>query len=78
MGERVTSSLRDTHACPAGCGQQVHRDKLACPTDWYRLPSPLRSEINRAQKAQDVRTHRAAVAVALQWYREHPRELDPK
>lgn len=67
-----------THECPGNCGTRVHRDKLACPTDWYRLPSELRSAVTRAFKAQDRRAHRAALVAAMRWYGEHPRELDPK
>lgn len=65
-----------THACPGGCGAQVASHQLACPPDWFRLPKPLRRAVNTAwnKRVERPGAHRAALEVALRWYRDNPRE----
>jgi hypothetical protein len=60
-----------THVCPGGCGAEVAYTRLACPADWFRLPKPLRDEINAAyrRRASDPARHRQALADAMNWYR---------
>lgn len=68
-----------THKCPApDCEQRVMRDRYACARDWFRLPSELRANINRAYRRGDSAAHSTAMLAAKRWYTEHPRELDPK
>lgn len=74
----MTQPRQSTHDCPAGCGAQVDHQKFACTTDWYRLPSELRARITSTYRRELVREHRAAMAEAVRWYGEHPRELDPE
>lgn len=59
-----------THDCPGGCGRQVPRHHLACPTDWYRLPAELRGRIS-ALYQRDPLAHAGAIGEAFRWYREH-------
>lgn len=63
-----------THGCPGDCGAQVPRHRLACPPCWYRLPAPLRDEVNAAYRARrsDPRRHSLALRAALGWYRANP------
>ena len=38
-----------SHSCPArGCDADVDDARLMCRDDWYRVPRPLRSAVNRA------------------------------
>jgi hypothetical protein len=65
----------DTHNCPA-CGVSgVPHAMLACRTDWYRLPGEVRSAVwlgYRNQWRDGGAAHRAAMAAASKWWREHP------
>lgn len=75
----MTRPRSSMHGCP-GCGALVQRSQLACKPCWFQLPAWLRDAVNaawrkrRAAPRDDsaVATHRAAVARASQWYREHP------
>lgn len=64
-----------THACP-GCGAQVSNRYYACGGCWYRLPRPLRDEINAAHRVRMGRggwaRYSTAVRVARDWYRDNP------
>lgn len=64
----------DTHPCPGGCGAQISRQRLSCPVDWYRLPKPLRDEINAAYRHRmtDSLRHARALSEAFKWYRANP------
>ncbi len=65
----------DTHGCPGDCGARVQRSQLACKPCWFRLPQAYRNAISSAYKrrSQHPTAHRAALAAAMRWYREHPR-----
>jgi hypothetical protein len=64
---------RQTHACPGGCGDQITYERLACPTDWSRLPNVLRHDVNAAwrNRARDGVAHLLAVRAAMRWYRDN-------
>lgn len=67
-----------THPCPGGCGADVPHHQLACKPDWFRLPKPLRDEINAAyprRRANPLR-HTRAIAEASRWYRANPRQTE--
>ncbi len=72
-----TSGLRrdDTHGCSGDCGAWVPRGRLACPPCWYRLPGDLRAAVNEAYRHRSVNpaAHRAALADAMNWYRNNPK-----
>lgn len=69
-----------THKCP-GCDQPgVPRHKLSCKRCWFRLPQDIRNQVNGSyynrrarpsQVAAAVAAHRAALLVALEWYRDN-------
>jgi hypothetical protein len=65
-----------THACPGGCGAQVPYGQLSCKPDWFRLPKPIRDEINTAYRHRrtDPGRHLRAIRDAGRWYRANPRE----
>jgi hypothetical protein len=63
------------HECPApGCARTVSHDRLACYTDWNRLPRPIRTSVWTAYKLHGNASteHQAAVRLALRWYSDHP------
>lgn len=63
------------HDCPApGCVRPVPHDQLACNSDWYRLPRPLRTSVWTAYKlhGHGSTEHQSAVRLAVRWYHEHP------
>lgn len=62
-----------THACPGKCGQQITRSRLACPTDWARLPHDLRCAVTDNYR-RNPDAHFAAVRDAVEWYAANPRE----
>lgn len=66
----------DEHGCPGDCGAMVPRHQLSCKPCWFRLPSPLRNAVNNAyrHRASNPTPHRAALAAAMRWYRENPKE----
>lgn len=68
--------MPDTHDCPGGCGAQVPRHQLACKPCWYRLPKPLRDDVNAGYRtrATDPSAHRRALREASLWYRANPKE----
>jgi hypothetical protein len=62
----------DRHACP-GCGRLTPRNQLACPTDWRRLPEPLRGEVRAAFAERPLSgRHVDAVGEAARWLRDNP------
>lgn len=65
----------DTHACPGGCGERVPGSRLSCPADWFRLPKPIRDEVNAAYRARrsNPARHLRALRDAGHWYRANPR-----
>lgn len=64
-----------THDCPGGCGAQVPRHRLACESDWFRLPAVLRNEITYAyrRRTKEPSLHRRLLREAFLWYRHNPR-----
>lgn len=37
-----------SHRCPAiGCERLVPDNKLMCPSDWYKIPKPIRNAVWR-------------------------------
>jgi hypothetical protein len=73
MTRRVTPArIRPSPDCP-GCGRPgVGYHRLACRPCWYRLPVGLRRALGAAPG--DL----ALVAEAVQWYRQHPRNVAPR
>lgn len=67
--------LPDTHACPGLCGARVPRSHLSCKPCWFRLPKPLRDDVNAANRVRrsDPMRHMRALAAASRWYRENPK-----
>lgn len=65
-----------THACPGKCGQRIPRRRLACPTDWARLPSDLRNAVTDNYR-RNPDAHFAAVRDAVEWYAANPRQEAP-
>lgn len=65
----MSPEARPTHACPGGCGAKVTYAQLACRTCWFRLPVTIRREVTAGWVDNKAR-HRAAVVVALAWYRD--------
>ena len=66
-----------THDCPGGCGAQVPHHQLACKPCWFRLPKPLRDDVNigyRRRATDAAVSHRRALRDAFAWYRGNPRE----
>lgn len=63
----------NTHPCPGGCGGQITAEKLACRTDWWRLPKSLREAITRNYRRNRT-AHAHAMAAALAWYRDNVRD----
>lgn len=63
-----------THACPGRCGAQVSRSQLSCKPCWFRLPKPLRDDVNAAYRKRraDPMGHMRTIAAASQWYRANP------
>jgi hypothetical protein len=59
------------HKCPApGCERGVDGDMLACSTDWYRVPKPLRDAVWRAWRRGAGRgstEHTKAIGLAIDW-----------
>ena len=70
---------RVDHPCPAGCGESVPWDRLACPGDWARLPATIKAEVWRSwqHRHDDPDSHRAALAVAAGWFDQHPTGASP-
>lgn len=68
-----------THECPGGCGLQVARHMLSCKPCWYRLPAPLRDDVNFAYRHRSANPgeHRKALTAAFAWYRDNPRAVSP-
>jgi hypothetical protein len=68
-----------THACLGGCGAQVPRHHLSCKPCWYRLPAPLRDDVNFAyrHRAANPGEHGRARRAAMTWYRENPLAVKP-
>lgn len=63
------------HPCPGGCGAAVPRTKLSCRACWYRLPKPLRDDIEDAYRLRFYGgglAHAQALAAASRWYRANP------
>ena len=61
-----------THQCPAPrCNRQVQEDRLACRTDWYRLPKDLRDRVWAAWYGGGAGSpeHSEVVREAIEWYR---------
>lgn len=67
--------MSDTHDCPGGCGAQVPRHQLACKPCWFRLPKPIRDDINAGyrKRTADPGPHRRAMRVAFLWYSDNPK-----
>jgi hypothetical protein len=64
-----------THACPGGCGAQVPHHQLACKPCWFRLPKPLRDDVNdayRNRRRDGALPHLRAIREASRWYRANP------
>ena len=62
-----------SHACPRpGCDRRVSDDMFACRPDWFALPEPVRRRIWQTWTTGDEGVHLAAMADAIEWYREHP------
>lgn len=63
-----------THKCPGGCGAAVPRSQLSCKPCWFRLPKPLRDDVNIAyrRRRSDPLDHMRAISVASRWYRANP------
>lgn len=68
-----------THSCPGRCGTQVPYRLFACPTDWGRLPRPLRDAILATAKRRrtDPSAHRSAMLAASTWYRDNQHQAHP-
>lgn len=66
--------MPETHDCPGGCGTQVPRHHLACRPCWFRLPAPLRDDVNAGWRSRraDPAKHRRALRAASIWYRANP------
>lgn len=62
--------MSSLHECPCGCGKRIARNKLACRTGWFALPSLMRDNLTAALRRRDFRAHRAHLVEALDWYRE--------
>lgn len=55
-----------THSCP-GCGTPgIPRSMFACKPCWYRLPKPLRDDINHGWR-HDRELHRETMVEAMSW-----------
>lgn len=66
--------MEPTHPCPGGCGAAVARAQLSCKPCWFRLPKPLRDDVNAAYRKRRAEplVHMRAIAAASQWYRANP------
>jgi hypothetical protein len=65
-----------THECPAPwCDRRVARTMFACPLDWRYLPRDLQRAIwdGWHNESDGGASHRAAMANAIQFYRDNPR-----
>lgn len=67
--------MSTAHECPGGCGEQVPQARLACRTDWFRLPKAIRAAVWEAYREGQFAAHRAALADAADWYRDNPRAV---
>lgn len=62
-----------SHTCPRPeCDLDVSDDMFACRPDWYALPKIIRDEIWGTWLGGDEASHLAAMADAVEWYRENP------
>lgn len=63
------------HTCPAPkCNATVADARLACRTDWWRIPEPLRYALNRAWnggRGKWSAEHRAAMAECVRWLKDN-------
>lgn len=66
--------MTTTHKCP-GCGALgIPHAQLSCKPCWFRLPRPLRREVDAAYRirGRDTRRHLLAVGAASRWWRANP------
>lgn len=64
-----------THECPRpGCDAQVRRSMLACPRDWFALPTNLRNRVWAAYRGPGPGSpeHTAVIVEAIRWWRDNP------
>jgi hypothetical protein len=65
-----------THPCPGGCRAEIPHHQLSCKPCWFRLPKPLRDDVNSAYRKRRAEPlgHARAVSAASRWYRANPQE----
>lgn len=68
------------HLCPGKCGAEVPNRQLACKPCWFRLPKPLRDDVNSAyrnRRRDGPLLHLRAISKAYHWYSDNPAQIQP-
>lgn len=69
----MAGHLRD---CPGGCGKQLLQGSdRACVDCEQRLPGAIRVRLATSQRQFDSTQYMDAVAAALAWFHDNPREV---